>query len=89
MFRLRPNIGLMNAYIRLICGFFMLGWGTAKIIKRPFSNMPFFIVLMGAVKLAEGITRFCPITYIAQEKIDQFIHDDDYDHESEELINPS
>lgn len=90
MFKVKPNIGLLNSFVRLICGFTMLGWGTAKLVKRPYSNIPFFVVMMGAMKIAEGITRFCPVTYIAQEKIEQLTHNEHAnDQADEEPINPS
>lgn len=82
---IRPNIGLLNSYVRLFCGFGMLAWGTAKLIKQPFRNTPIFIVAMGAMKVAEGITRFCPLTYYAEEKLEDIDEKKQYD----DLVNPS
>lgn len=33
--------------------------------------MPLFVAMMGAMKVAEGFTRFCPLTYMFEEQIVQ------------------
>lgn len=90
MKRLTPNIGLLNSFIRLTCGFTMLAWGTSKLVKRPFSNTPLMVIMMGAMKVAEGITRFCPLTYLFEERIEEMMSkDDETDKDYDELVNPS
>ena len=51
--KIKENVGLLDAYLRLTLGFTMLGLGTRH--KIP------FVVLLGGMKIAEGVTRFCPI----------------------------
>ncbi|OLO26445.1 hypothetical protein BTR23_23055 [Alkalihalophilus pseudofirmus] len=68
---MKPNIGLINAFVRISCGFSLLAWATAKLVRKPNQNMPLFIAMMGGMKVAEGITRFCPITYMFEEQIVQ------------------
>lgn len=68
----------------------MLAWGTSKLIKRPFRNTPLLVIMMGAMKVAEGMTRFCPLTFFVEERLEEMSdetagNDKQYDH----LINPS
>lgn len=51
----RKNIGLIDAYARLSCGLTMFGMGICKKSK--------FMIALGAMKTAEGITGFCPMYY--------------------------
>ncbi|WP_058485091.1 YgaP family membrane protein [Defluviitalea phaphyphila] len=53
---MKKNIGICDAYIRLFLGFMIFGIG---IIKRSKCT-----IAMGSMKIAEGITRFCPMLYI-------------------------
>lgn len=68
----------------------MLAWGTSKLVKRPYSNTLFFVVMMGAMKVAEGITRFCPLTYLFEERMEEMVNrNDDVPKSYDELVNPS
>jgi hypothetical protein len=90
MRKITPNIGIVNALIRITCGFTMLAWGTSKLVKRPLSNTPLIVVMMGAMKVAEGITRFCPLTYFFEEKMAEMTDGNDNEMKQyDELINPS
>ena len=60
---MKPNIGIVNALIRLTLGFTLLSWTTSRLSRRPYKDSYIFLGLMGALKVAEGITRFCPLTY--------------------------
>ncbi len=64
---IKPNIGLLNALIRITAGFFLLSWCTAKLVKRPWRDSYLFIALCGAMKVAEGIVRYCPVTELFQK----------------------
>ncbi len=88
MKKLTANIGIINSLVRLTFGFTMLAWGTAKLLKRPFSNTPLVVIMLGALKVGEGITRFCPLTYLFEEKLDE-ITGDESKKQFDELINPS
>ncbi|MFV8828677.1 DUF2892 domain-containing protein [Alkalihalobacterium sp. APHAB7] len=68
---MKPNIGMINAFVRITCGFTVLAWATAKLVKKPYRSMPLFVAMMGAMKVAEGFTRFCPLTYMFEEQIVQ------------------
>ncbi|EIJ79810.1 hypothetical protein PB1_05577 [Bacillus methanolicus PB1] len=58
----KTNIGIVNALIRITIGLTILSWSTAKLVKRPWRDSYLFIALLGAMKVAEGIVRFCPVT---------------------------
>jgi hypothetical protein len=73
---MKPNIGIVNALIRITCGLTFLGYSTAKLAKRGYRQGTMWLMLMSAMKVAEGITRFCPVTEICkspaiQEKLQQ------------------
>jgi len=54
--KIAKNVGRLDSYLRLTVGFSMLGFGIAK--KSD------LMILLGAGKIAEGITRFCPMLYV-------------------------
>jgi hypothetical protein len=56
------NIGILNALIRITIGLTVLSWSTAKMVKFPWRDSYLFIAICGAMKVAEGIVRFCPLT---------------------------
>ena len=61
---IKPNIGILNALIRITIGLTLLSWCTAKLVKQPWRDSYLFVALCGAMKVAEGIVRFCPMTAI-------------------------
>jgi len=68
----KKNVGTLDSHIRLFIGFSLLGNGIIRSSKT--------MVGLGAMKIATGITRFCPILHILkistveQEKgIEKFI----------------
>ncbi|PAE42974.1 YgaP family membrane protein [Bacillus sp. 7884-1] len=56
------NIGILNALIRITIGLTVLSWSTAKMVKFPWRDSYLLIAICGAMKVAEGIVRFCPVT---------------------------
>jgi hypothetical protein len=58
---IKPNIGIINALIRITCGLTILAWSTSKLVKFPWRDSYLFTALMGAMKVAEGIVRYCPV----------------------------
>ncbi|KMK75308.1 YgaP family membrane protein [Alkalihalobacillus pseudalcaliphilus] len=64
---MRPNIGTVDALIRITIGFVLLAWTASKSQQRMCHRFPFFTGLMGALKVAEGITRFCPVYYVCKK----------------------
>ncbi|WP_342429288.1 DUF2892 domain-containing protein [Neobacillus sp. FSL H8-0543] len=65
------NIGILNALIRITIGLTILSWSTAKMVKHPWKESYVFIALCGAMKVAEGIVRFCPVTALFREYKDE------------------
>jgi len=59
---IQKNIGMVNALIRITIGLTILSWSTAKMVKHPWRDSYIFIAICGAMKVAEGIVRFCPVT---------------------------
>ena len=61
------NIGILNALIRITIGLTILSWSTAKMVKFPWRDSYLFIAICGAMKVAEGIVRFCPVTALFEK----------------------
>ena len=64
--KIRTNIGILNALIRITIGLTVLSWSTAKLVKRPYYQSYIWVALCGAMKVAEGIVRYCPVTDLIQ-----------------------
>lgn len=62
----KQNIGTINALIRITIGFVLFGCSTAKLARRPWCISARIILLIGAMKIAEGILRFCPIVEVCK-----------------------
>lgn len=61
---MRKNVGTYDALMRITCGLTGLAWGISRLVRRPNSSLPLFITMASAMKVAEGITRFCPMLYL-------------------------
>jgi len=89
----RPNIGIVNALIRITCGLSVLAWATSKYCKKPWRDSYLIAIILGAMKVGEGILRFCPITYLFENRNTYFFEDDDEDYFGEDVeevtYNPS
>ncbi|MGP1909774.1 YgaP family membrane protein [Metabacillus sp. JX24] len=64
---MKPNIGIVNGLIRITIGLFLLSWASAKYSKKPWKESALLVMLLGAMKVGEGILRFCPLTFMYQE----------------------
>lgn len=53
---MKKNVGNLDAYMRITGGLTLFGYGIMKNSKTS--------VMLGSMKVAEGITRFCPMFYI-------------------------
>ncbi len=53
---MKKNVGTLDAHIRLFIGFSLLGMGIIGSSKT--------MVGLGAMKIATGISRFCPIMHL-------------------------
>ena len=82
---MRPNIGIVNALVRITFGFTMLAWATSKLVKRPWNNSYIVVAMLGGMKVGEGITRFCPITAL----FENYQENQQDDKQEETVINPT
>lgn len=82
---MKPNIGMINALIRITAGFTMLAWATAKLVKRPWNQSYLIFAILGGMKVGEGITRYCPLTALYQ----QYESNSKQAEEEEVVINPT
>ncbi|MGN1400282.1 MAG: DUF2892 domain-containing protein [Bacillus sp. (in: firmicutes)] len=64
----RQNIGTVNAIIRITCGLTTLSVATAKLVRRPMCISTIIWAAAGAMKVAEGIARYCPVTDMIQNR---------------------
>jgi hypothetical protein len=60
----KQNINIVNALIRITVGLTVVAWSTAKLVKRPWRDSWLIMAMLGAMKVAEGIVRFCPLTLL-------------------------
>ncbi|MDP4162773.1 MAG: DUF2892 domain-containing protein [Bacillota bacterium] len=85
--KIKPNIGIINALIRITIGFTVISWSTAKLVKKPWRDSYLLMAMLGAMKIAEGIVRFCPVTALFERGQDMmggndgFMKHDDHNHE--------
>ncbi|MFE4707029.1 YgaP-like transmembrane domain [Peribacillus simplex] len=60
--KFKQNISIINALMRITCGFTLLTWAMAKMVKKPWKNQSYiFVVMLSAMKIGEGILRYCPV----------------------------
>lgn len=58
---MQKNIGTMDAIMRITCGLTGVAWATSRMVRHPRRGLPVAVAMMGAMKVAEGVTRFCPL----------------------------
>ncbi|MBA2175953.1 DUF2892 domain-containing protein [Halobacillus locisalis] len=59
---MKPNIGIMNAMIRITAGFSMLTFLTIRAGRKEDASIHPTWIVMSSLKIAEGIVRYCPLT---------------------------
>lgn len=64
----KPNISIVNALVRITIGLSVLAWSTAKHTKMPWRDSYVLLGVLGAMKVAEGIVRFCPIVALYERE---------------------
>lgn len=69
--QIKQNIGILNALIRITCGLTILSWTTAKMVKRPWKYSYLWMAVLGAMKVGEGIVRYCPVTALYETGIEK------------------
>jgi hypothetical protein len=86
MMIMRPNISIINALVRITFGLTLLAWITAQLTKRNHSSSMWLLAIVAAMKVAEGITRFCPLTFVFdryKDDVREVVED------TKEVVNPS
>jgi hypothetical protein len=83
---IKPNIGILNALIRITVGLTVLSWCTAKLVKFPWRDSYLLVALCGAMKVAEGIVRFCPVTAL-YERCQEIMPNQNQSNKSMESID--
>lgn len=59
---MRKNVGTLDASIRITVGLVGLAFAVGRMSRRPYRT-PWMLMFLSAMKVAEGITRFCPMLY--------------------------
>lgn len=57
---MRRNVGTTDAMIRITAGLLGLAYGVGRMSRRP-HRTPWLLMSLSAMKVAEGVTRFCPM----------------------------
>ncbi len=65
--KVSSNIGIINALIRITIGFTILAWSTSKLARRPWRDSYLVMAMIGAMKVGEGILRYCPVTALFEK----------------------
>ena len=68
---LEPNISDENGFMRLICGVASTSFGVARISRVSNCKIGHLLILLGAMKIAEGIYQYCPIVAMTQQEEEQ------------------
>lgn len=58
---MKKNVGTIDAIMRITIGLTGIAWGTARMVHDPHRSLPMLVTLASAMKVAEGVTRFCPM----------------------------
>lgn len=82
---MKPNISIINALVRITFGLTILTWATARFTKRPYRESYLLAAIVGAMKVAEGITRFCPLTFLYEN----YQHNQHHEQQEQTTFNPS
>jgi hypothetical protein len=61
---MQKNVGTWDAIMRITMGTAGLAWSIARMVRRPYRSLPLLVALLSGMKVAEGITRFCPMLYL-------------------------
>ncbi|MEW6725219.1 MAG: DUF2892 domain-containing protein [Bacillota bacterium] len=59
---MQRNVGTIDAYLRITMGLTMLGMGIIRGIRKN-DALSGLLVSAGAMKVAEGTTRYCPMLH--------------------------
>ncbi|MGM8216018.1 YgaP family membrane protein [Bacillaceae bacterium W0354] len=65
----KQNIGTINALTRITLGLFFMTYGAIKIGRKPWKQGYWVLILCSAMKVGEGIVRYCPVTDVVKTKV--------------------
>ncbi|WLR51101.1 DUF2892 domain-containing protein [Bacillus tianshenii] len=87
----KQNIGTINALMRITIGLTTVAWATAKMVRQPYCPSFLWFAMGGAMKVAEGITRYCPMVAAYEQMKKDCGCDSHNDSETNEhtVVNPS
>lgn len=57
---LEENLSIKNAFARFACGASCTAIGISKLVRKPDCIRGRAMILFGAMKMAEGVTKYCP-----------------------------
>jgi len=69
--KMKPNIGIMQALMRITCGLTILAWSTARLSRKPNKERYLVLAMFGAMKVGEGILKYCPSIDLIQSAMEQ------------------
>ncbi len=58
---MKKNVGTFDATMRIMWGLLGLSWGISRMVRYPSRTTPFLVSIISAMKVAEGVTRWCPM----------------------------
>ena len=61
---MKKNVGTWDAIMRITIGLAGLAWSTARMVRHPYRGFPLLGAMLSGMKVAEGITRFCPMLHL-------------------------
>jgi Protein of unknown function (DUF2892) len=82
---MKQNISIVNALMRITCGFALLAWSIAKMSKRSGKESYLIIAILAGMKIGEGILRYCPIVALLNNRKDM-ISDGDMTEQGKRLF---
>ena len=84
---MKPNLSLIESLLRITCGLTLLTLSSSKTNRKSSSIIGIIGIVIGAMKVAEGITRFCPLMYMSsKKKLETKKHGH---HQDGRVMNPS
>ncbi|CDQ20616.1 Protein of unknown function [Halobacillus karajensis] len=64
---MKQNIDTINSMIRITCGLSMLTYITIRGARRESDSLHPLLIGLSAMKVAEGIVRYCPLKAVYDE----------------------
>lgn len=70
---MQKNVGTVDALMRITVGLTGIAWGISRMVYEPKRSMPILVTMASAMKVAEGVTRFCPMLAMMNTKSNQLL----------------